>query len=35
MNGAHVIKCGLGPCFIDLLEKGLVTHVAATARGYP
>ena len=28
MMGAHVIKCGLGPLLIDLMEKGLVTHVA-------
>ena len=27
MMGAHVIKCGLGPLLIDLMEKGLVTHI--------
>ena len=25
--GAHVIKCGLGPVIIDLLERGIVTAV--------
>ncbi|MCU0453057.1 MAG: hypothetical protein MUE68_05330 [Bacteroidetes bacterium] len=28
MMGAHVIKVGLAPVLIDLLERGLVTHVA-------
>ena len=28
MMGAHVIKCGLGPLLIDLMQKGLVTHFA-------
>jgi len=28
MMGAHVIKCGLGPLLVDLMEKGLVTHFA-------
>lgn len=28
MMGAHVIKCGLGPLIIDLMEKGVITHVA-------
>ena len=27
MMGAHVIKCGLGPLLIDLMQKGLVTHI--------
>ncbi len=28
MMGGHVIKCGLGPLIIDLLYKGLITHIA-------
>lgn len=28
MMGAHVIKCGLGPLLIDLMEKGVITHLA-------
>ena len=28
MMGAHVIKCGLGPLLIDLMEKGVITHFA-------
>lgn len=28
MMGAHVIKCGLGPLLIDLMEKGVITHIA-------
>jgi len=28
MMGAHVIKCGLGPLLIDLMEKGIITHLA-------
>lgn len=28
MMGAHVIKCGLGPLVIDLMARGIVTHVA-------
>ncbi len=26
--GAHVVKCGLSPIIIDLIERGFVTHVA-------
>ncbi|MEZ6019923.1 MAG: hypothetical protein R3F17_07435, partial [Planctomycetota bacterium] len=26
--GAHVLKVGLAPLVIDLMEKGVVTHVA-------
>ena len=26
--GAHVIKCGLGPVLIDLMERGIITAVA-------
>lgn len=29
MMGAHVIKCGLGPLLIDLMERGVVSHVAS------
>lgn len=28
MMGAHVVKVGLAPVIIDLLERGLITHVA-------
>ncbi len=28
MMGAHVVKVGLSPVLIDLLEQGIVTHVA-------
>jgi hypothetical protein len=28
MMGAHVIKVGLGPVIVDLLERGILTHVA-------
>jgi hypothetical protein len=28
MMGAHVIKVGLAPVLIDLLERGIITHVA-------
>jgi len=33
MMGAHVIKCGLGPLVIDLVERGVVTHVATNGAG--
>lgn len=26
--GGHVVKVGVAPCFIELLERGVVTHVA-------
>jgi len=26
--GAHVVKCGLSPLVIDLMERGLITHLA-------
>jgi len=29
MMGAHVIKCGLGPVLIDLMERGVVSHIAS------
>ena len=28
MMGAHVIKCGLGPLIIDLMRRGVITHLA-------
>jgi hypothetical protein len=28
MIGGHVIKVGVSPCFIELLERGVLTHVA-------
>jgi hypothetical protein len=28
MLGGHVIKVGVSPCFIELLERGVITHVA-------
>jgi hypothetical protein len=28
MLGGHVIKVGVSPCFIELIDRGLVTHVA-------
>lgn len=29
MMGAHVIKCGLSPIIIDLMRRGVITHVAS------
>jgi len=29
MMGAHVIKCGLSPIIIDLMKRGIITHVAS------
>lgn len=31
--GAHVIKCGLGPMIIDLVERGVVTAIAMNGAG--
>jgi hypothetical protein len=31
--GGHVIKCGLGPVVIDLMERGIVTAVATHGAG--
>ena len=31
--GAHVIKCGLSPVIIDLIQNGLLTHLAVTGAG--
>lgn len=33
MMGAHVIKCGLSRLGIDLLERGVITHVATNGAG--
>ena len=33
MMGAHVIKCGLSPLIIDLMSRGLITHVAMNGAG--
>jgi len=29
MFGGHVVKCGLAPVLVDLMERGLVTHLAS------
>jgi len=31
--GGHVIKCGLGPVLIDLMERGIVTAIATHGAG--
>ena len=31
--GAHVIKCGLNPALVDLMEKGFVTALALNGAG--
>ncbi len=33
LAGAHVIKCGLSPLVIDLIEKGIITSVAFNGAG--
>lgn len=33
MMGAHVIKCGLSPVIIDLMEKGIITTVSMNGAG--
>lgn len=33
MMGAHVIKCGLSPLVIDLIERGIVSAVATNGAG--
>lgn len=33
MLGAHVIKCGLSPMVIDLVHRGIITHVAMNGAG--
>ncbi|MBE0684650.1 MAG: SIS domain-containing protein [Anaerolineaceae bacterium] len=29
MIGGHVVKCGLAPVLIDLMERGVITHLAS------
>jgi phosphoheptose isomerase len=29
MLGGHVVKCGLAPVLIDLMERGVITHLAS------
>lgn len=33
MMGAHVIKCGLSRLVIDLMQRGIITHVATNGAG--
>lgn len=33
MMGAHVIKCGLSRILIDLMERGVITHLATNGAG--
>jgi deoxyhypusine synthase len=33
MMGGHVVKCGLGPVVVDLIERGVVTAVATNGAG--
>lgn len=33
MLGAHVIKCGLGPLLIELMRRGIFTHLATNGAG--
>lgn len=33
MMGAHVIKCGLSRVLIDLMERGVITHLATNGAG--
>jgi hypothetical protein len=33
MFGGHVIKCGLGPLVADLVERGVITHLATNGSG--
>ena len=33
MMGAHVVKCGLGPIVVRMLEEGLITSVAMNGAG--
>jgi len=28
MAGGHVVKVGVAPCFVELIERGILTHVA-------
>ena len=33
LMGAHVIKCGLSPVIIDLIDKKIITHIALNGAG--
>src|SRR5512147_629560 len=33
MLGAHVLRQGCGPLLIDLMQRGLVTHIALNGAG--
>lgn len=33
MLGGHVVKVGVSPCFIELIERGVITHVAMNGAG--
>lgn len=33
MYGAHVIKCGLSPLIVEMLNRGYITHVATNGAG--
>lgn len=33
MMGAHVIKCGISPLIIDLIQKGYISHLAMNGAG--
>ncbi len=33
MIGAHIIKCGLNPILIDLMERGFISHLAMNGAG--
>ncbi len=32
MMGAHTIKCGLNPIFLDLMKRGVISAISSTAR---
>ncbi|MFH1782209.1 MAG: hypothetical protein ABH848_01165 [Candidatus Omnitrophota bacterium] len=33
MMGSHVIKCGMNPVLIELMKKGVITHIALNGSG--
>ncbi|MCK4591690.1 MAG: hypothetical protein KAT86_08045, partial [Candidatus Latescibacteria bacterium] len=33
MMGAHVVKCGLGPVLIDLMNRGIISQIALNGGG--
>ncbi|PIN72580.1 hypothetical protein COV22_02850, partial [Candidatus Woesearchaeota archaeon CG10_big_fil_rev_8_21_14_0_10_47_5] len=33
MMGGHVIKCGVSPCILELMQEGMITHVAMNGAG--